>query len=87
MSFGPEIINLTKVDFTPELLKSIPADVVRKYRVLPVEEQDDCLVIALVDATDLNTLDSLAHILNRELAIRVADSRQLERFVGYLYGD
>src|ERR1019366_4814429 len=58
MKYGAEIVDLTKVDFTPELLRCIPADVVRKYSVLPVLDSSDCLAIALSHVEDLNVIDS-----------------------------
>jgi type IV pilus assembly protein PilB len=88
MKFGAEIVDLTQVDFTPELLRCIPADVARKYRVLPVSDLLGRLSIALADPEDFNTIDSLIHILKKpELEIRIADEQQLDIFLQRLYGD
>ena len=88
MKFGAELVDLTKVKFTPELLRCIPADVARKYRVLPVFERPGCLAIALADLEDLNAIDSLTHILQKpELEIRIAEHQQLDEFIHRLYGD
>jgi hypothetical protein len=88
MKFGAELVDLTSVNFTPELLRCIPADVARKHRVLPVFDRPGCLAIALADPSDLQTIDILTHTLQKpELEIRVAESQQLDRFIHRLYGD
>jgi hypothetical protein len=88
MKFGAEIIDLTKVDFTPELLRCIPAEVVRKYRVLPVFDSPGRLAVALGEADEMNVIDSLTYILMRpELEIKVAAKQQIEIFIQRLYGD
>jgi len=88
MRFGAEIVDLTKVDFTPELLRCVPADVARKYRVLPVFDLPGRLSIALADPDNLSTIDSLTHILKwPELEIRVAPKQQLDIFIQRHYGD
>ena len=88
MKYGAEIVDLTEVDFTPELLRCIPAEVVRKYRVLPVVDSPERLAIALGQADDLNVIDSLTHILPwPELEIRVATKQQLDIFIQRFYGD
>jgi len=88
MKFGAELVDLTIINFTPELLRCVPADVARKYRVLPVYERPGCLAIVLADPEDLNTLDILTHILQKPgLEIRVAERQQLDRFIHRLYGD
>jgi len=88
MKFGAELVDLTTVNFTPELLRCVPADVARKYRVLPVFDRPGCLAIVLADPEDLNTVDILSHTLQKpELEIRVTERQQLDRFIHRLYGD
>ncbi|HLZ54228.1 MAG TPA: pilus assembly protein PilB, partial [Verrucomicrobiae bacterium] len=37
---GTKVVSLREVQFTPELLKTIPANVARMYQCLPVATQD-----------------------------------------------
>jgi type IV pilus assembly protein PilB len=84
--FGAEEIDLRNVQFTPELLASIPAKLARRYRVLPVVDSPRMLRIALADQAELDTIDALAHLLRRELELCVAEASQLDDFVNRLYG-
>ena len=84
--FGAEIINLSQVQFTPELLECLPSEAAHKYRVMPVADSPFRLAIAVADPSDLNTIDALTHIVNREMEIRVADKSQLDEFIRRHYG-
>ncbi len=85
-NFGAEHIDLSQVQFTPELLRLLPVEMVRKYRVLPVYKTGDLVGIATADPSDLNAIDELTHFLNRPLELFVADKSQLDTFTLRLYG-
>jgi hypothetical protein len=87
MQFGAEIIDLTNLNFTPELLSCIPKDTARRYRVLPLFHRPGHLMVALANSEDLDTLDTLTHLLQTALEIRVAERQQLDDFIHRLYGD
>jgi hypothetical protein len=80
-----EKIDLSTVQFTPELLRTIPAATVRLYRVLPVFDGPESLCIALPDGSKLEVIDELCFILGRSLDIRQAERHQLDTFIARLY--
>ncbi len=49
---GTKVISLREVQFTPELLKTIPANVARMYQCLPVAMHDGTVQVALADPLD-----------------------------------
>jgi len=86
MNFGGEEIDLATVNFTPQLIGCVPRHIACKYRALPVFEVPDALGIAIARPIELDTIDSLSHLLRRELEFRLADGEQLGVFLGRLYG-
>ena len=84
--FGADDVDLTKVAFTPELLACVPAESARRYRVLPVFNSPSMLRLALADPSDLDAIDSLHHLLRRDLELCVAEASQLDEFIQRLYG-
>jgi hypothetical protein len=86
MNFGAERIDVSKVQFTPELLGCMPAAVARRYRALPVLKSADCLHVAVPASRDIDVFDSLWHLLKRELEFNVADREQLNTFIQRFYG-
>ncbi len=85
-AFGTELVDLATIDFTPGLLRCLPAELARKYHVLPVAESGKSLAIVIGDPSDLDALDGLGSALNRELELRVADGAQIDSFIERLYG-
>ena len=86
-SFYGDKIDLSTVDFTPQLLRSVPVNFALRYRVLPVfEAKNGALGIALVDLRDIDTIDSLSHLLHREIELRPADTLQLGVYLQRIYG-
>ena len=47
--FGAEIVDLSSVKFTPELLRCVPAELVRRHRILPVAILRHQVIIAMSD--------------------------------------
>lgn len=86
MGFPRDKIDLAAVRFTPELLGAVPKHLVHKYHVLPVSESRERLSVAIAIPIDLDTVDSLSHLLHRELEFRAADEEQLATFIRRLYG-
>jgi type IV pilus assembly protein PilB len=84
--FGADEIDLRNVRFTPELLACVPAEIARKYRVLPVSDSSQHLRIAVADPSDIDAIDSLNHALKRDLEMCVAEAGQLDEFIERLYG-
>ncbi|HTR41221.1 MAG TPA: hypothetical protein VMH87_06360 [Pseudomonadales bacterium] len=86
MKFGPEHIDLSEVEFIPELLNCIPAEMTLKFRVMPVYQTDKQIGIATADPGDLNSIDVVTRFLNRPIEILVADKSQLDDFIHLFYG-
>jgi type II secretory ATPase GspE/PulE/Tfp pilus assembly ATPase PilB-like protein len=87
--FGTEFVDVATVQFTPSLLRCIPRELARKYRVLPIAESDRRITIAISDPADLSALDGLSSALDREieLCVCVADESQIDSFIQRFYGD
>lgn len=52
-------ITLSHYEIDPEVLQSIPEDLVRKYQIVPVDKTGEVLTIALSDPSNIYLLDEL----------------------------
>ncbi|MCL5269301.1 MAG: Flp pilus assembly complex ATPase component TadA [bacterium] len=52
-------ITLSHYEIDPEVLESIPEELVHKYRIVPVDKTGDTLTIALADPSNIYLLDEL----------------------------
>src|SRR5713226_2967276 len=56
----------------PELFHSIPAELMFRYNFVPLEAQDNALVVVAADPSQLFENDELSLLLGKKLIVRVA---------------
>jgi len=84
--FGVEFVNLGEMRLTDDVISAVPRHIAKKYNVVPVYRHDNTVTVALSDPSDLDTLDSLRHLLNMEVEPRVASPEDIEEAIGKYYG-
>jgi general secretion pathway protein E/type IV pilus assembly protein PilB len=84
--FGAEVVNLGAMKITDDIIAIIPRHVAKKYRVIPVFKTEEKVAVAIADPSDLNTIDSLTHLLNAEIELRVASEPDIEAALNKYYG-
>jgi type IV pilus assembly protein PilB len=84
--FGAEVVNLSEIKISDEVISMIPRHIAKKYRVVPVFKHGDTLTVAISDPSDLNTLDSLTHLLHAEINHQVASDEDIEVALNKYYG-
>jgi type IV pilus assembly protein PilB len=83
--FGAEVVNLSELKIADDIISLIPRHIARKYRVVPVFKHDNSLTVALADPSDLDTIDSLTHLLHLEVNLQVASEPDIEAALGRYY--
>ena len=76
--FGAEVVHLQGMKIDDEVISIVPRDIARKYRVVPVFKTEDKVAVAIADPSDLNTIDSLTHLLHAEIELRVASEADID---------
>jgi general secretion pathway protein E/type IV pilus assembly protein PilB len=84
--FGAEVVHLANLKIEDEVLSLVPRHVAKKYRVVPLFKSDGKVVVAIADPSDLNTIDSLHHLLQAEVEFRVASEADIETALNKYYG-
>ena len=84
--FGVEVVNLSEMKLDDDLISSVPRNVAKKYRVVPVYRHGNHLSVALSDPSDLNTIDSLHHILKADIDPKVAMEEEIDAALTKYYG-
>ena len=85
--FGAEVVNLSELKIADDVIATIPRHIARKYRVVPVYKHDNSVTVALADPSDLDTIDSLAHLLHTEVELRVASETDIEAALSKYYAE
>ena len=85
--FGAEVVNLSELKIADDVIAAIPRHIARKYRVVPVFKHDNNITVALADPSDLDTIDSLTHLLRAEIDLRVASEADIEAALSRYYAE
>ena len=70
-------VDLLEQRIDPELFRTIPADLMFRYNFVPLVTQNNTLVIAVADPSQVLLSDELPLLLGKKLAIKVATARQI----------
>ena len=84
--FGAEVVHLAGLKIEDDMISMVPRDIAKKYRVIPLFKIEDKVAVAIADPSDLNTLDSLHHLLNADIELRVASEADIEAALNKYYG-
>ena len=84
--FGAEVVHLASMKIEDDVIAIIPRHIAKKYRVVPVFKSEHKVAVAIADPSDLNTIDSLTHLLGREIELRVASEPDIEAALNKFYG-
>ncbi|HRT09941.1 MAG TPA: GspE/PulE family protein [Candidatus Paceibacterota bacterium] len=85
--FGAEVVDLSQIKIPDEVIAAVPRHIARKYRVVPVFKHDNSLTVAIADPSDLDTIDSLTHLLHADISLQVASDADIEAALSKYYGD
>src|SRR3984893_15432922 len=70
----------------PEVIKQIRAEDARRFKVIPVGFGDTGLIVAVSDPLDIDTIDSLSFLLQRELERVCASPETIQQALIKYYG-
>src|ERR1700746_2290771 len=84
--FGVPSINLSPFEIDPNVLKLVPADVARKYNILPVNKTGATLTIAMADPTNVFAMDDIKFMTGYNVEPVVASETSLEEAIEKYYG-
>jgi len=85
-TLGTEVVQLKDVDFTNELVQTVPANVARMYRCLPIAANGTALKVALADPLDPARADEIQFAVKRDIQIVVADPGEIDKTIDRIYG-
>jgi len=82
---GISFLRLAEVHFQPGITETITEETAKRYRVVPVQDDGLTLTIAVADPLDFETLDSLPHIVGRDLTFVCATRQDIQYHLREFY--
>ncbi len=79
--FGLEYVSLDQTTITPDALKLIPEDLIKRHNVLPLGMNNGRLNLIISDPLDLDAMDAVRFRLNTELDCRLANPSKIRAYI------
>jgi len=76
---------LENFNISRELLRTVPEEMARKYKVIPLFEQDGKITVAMADPTNLRTIDHLKFKTGREIEPVIATEKGILSAIEHSY--
>jgi len=86
MNSGSDFLDLNTLAIAPEVFQAVPEEVARRFRAIPVADDGSYLTLAVADPLDFEVLDSLPHVLGRQVVIHCATGSAISRVIEDNYG-
>src|SRR5207253_6102947 len=84
--FGVPSINLSHCDIDGNVIKLIPAEVARKYNILPVNKTGATITIAMADPTNVFAMDDIKFMTGYNVEPVVASELGIKAAIDNYYG-
>lgn len=75
--FGFDFADLRDTEIDQSLMEAVPLPLARRHRAIPLREEGDAVVVAMVNPADIVALDDLRALLRRPLRPVMVDGAQL----------
>jgi len=85
LQHGVEYIELNSVVPSSEALKLVPYEIAQKKNILPLNIEEETLIVATEDVNDIMTLDYLRKTTNMNIRFVVSDKTSIARYIEIFY--
>lgn len=80
-----EYCDLANTRIEPYVVSSVPDEIAQRYKAIPIYDDGNTLTLAIADPFDFETLDSLPHVLSREVNFVVATPDAIQQILKTFY--
>jgi type II secretory ATPase GspE/PulE/Tfp pilus assembly ATPase PilB-like protein len=83
---GIPFVRISEITIDPSVFESITDETANRYRVIPLQDDGLVLTVAIADPLDFDALDSLPHLIGRELNLVCATRDDIQDHLRQFYG-
>jgi len=81
------VLNLSNYKITPEVIRAVPEQIARTYKVIPVAKFGDMLTLAISDPFDIVAVDSIKAIAKSDIQLVLSTPLQITKSIEEYYGE
>lgn len=85
-SAGTDYIDINQHSFTEQVFQAMEVEVAQRFQAVPLQDDGTYMTVAVADALDFETLDSLPHVVGREVNFVAATPSAISKALHANYG-
>ncbi|HUB67112.1 MAG TPA: ATPase, T2SS/T4P/T4SS family [Candidatus Methylacidiphilales bacterium] len=85
-ALGTETVDVTNMEFPPELLSLLPPQTARVQGALPIDFDGQTLRVAVVNPLDPHVIDNLRFATQKDISIYIASASAIQTMIERFYG-
>jgi type IV pilus assembly protein PilB len=85
--FGIKFVNLKKMKIDPQIVKMISETIARRYDIIPIEIEDNNLVVAMSDPLNIYAIEDIAYYTTMQVIPVIASLDQIRKAIGAYFGE
>ncbi len=91
LSFSKELdiplLNLSNYKITPEVIRTVPEQIARTYKIIPVAKFGDMLTLAISDPFDIVAVDSIKAVSKSDIQLVLSTPLEITKGIEEYYGE
>ena len=84
--YGLDFCDLAEVTIPPHVVELVPESVARENQIIPLSHENNALQIVMSDPNDLDTIEKLRFILNKDIQPVLSDREDIITAINTHYG-
>lgn len=85
-SAGTDYVDINQVSFTEQIIDSMDVEIAQRFQAVPLQDDGTYMTVAIADALDFDILDSLPHVIGREVNFVSATPSAIRKALHDNYG-
>jgi general secretion pathway protein E/type IV pilus assembly protein PilB len=85
--FNMTVASLENLKVAEKELEVLPFELAKRYKVFPLEVDDNEMVLAVADPLNMDVIDNISHVVKRSIVVQVATATAIERAIEHNYGN
>ena len=85
MQFGIPIVNLSKYEIKDDIIKILPEDMIKKYKVIPINRFGNTLILAVDDPSNIAAIDDIKFYTGYNIDIVIASIKDIKATIDRIF--
>ena len=85
LQFGIPVVDLKNYDIKEDIIKIIPEEMIKKYKVIPINRFGNTLLIAIDDPSDINAIDDIKFYTGYNIDVVISSTRAIREVIDRIF--